>query len=256
VGGAERAIEDALLAEADLVVVYGGDESVRSVRERLPVTTRLVAYHHRLSAAVVGRDALAPSALGAATDHAARAVAMFEHRGCVSPHLIFVEEGGAASARVFAAELGTALGRLGESLPATPLAPDEGSALQQLRGTAELRRAAGEVVEVHAARDGSWTVLLEPPGTIEPCVGRTVRVHPVTDARDAARHLAPLGRHLQTVGVTGLSRARLEELADALGDVGASRICPLAAVPFPPPWWHHDGQGPLRALLRWVDLEE
>jgi hypothetical protein len=81
-----------------------------------------------------------------------------------------------------------------------------------------------------------------------------VRVHPVRDPREAAPHLARVGKHLQTVGVAGLDGDRLTELADALGEVGAIRVCPLAEVAFPPPWWHHDGEGPLRALLRWVDL--
>ena len=61
--------------------------------------------------------------------------------------------------------------------------------------------------------------------------------------------------HLQTVGVAGMED-RLEALAADLGAIGAVRVCPLGSVPFPPPWWHHDGQGPLGALLRWMDLEE
>jgi hypothetical protein len=244
-----------LFDEADLVVVYGGDETVRSVRERLPVTTKLVAYHHRLSAAVLGRDALAGDALAAAADAGAHAVAMFDHRGCVSPHMIFVEEGNGGSARDFAVALAAALERLRHSLPVGTLSPAEGSAVQQLRGGMEMRAAAGEPIEVHAARDGSWTVLLEPPGAIAPCLGRTVRVHPVTDVHEAVKHLTPVGPHLQTVGVAGLDGARLEELANALGEIGAIRICPLGDVAFPPPWWHHDGQGPLRSLVRWVDLE-
>ena len=253
-GGVERAHEDALLGEADAVVVYGGDETVRSVRERLPVTTRLIAYHHRLSVALVGRTALEPDALAATADQAARADALFEHRGCVSPHAIFVE--GVSGALAFAAALGDALARTAVALPAVPLSPAEGSAVQQLRGSAELRAAAGQPVALHGAPDGSWTVLLEPAAAIEPCLGRTVRVHPVASLGEVPERLAPVGRHLQTVGVAGVEGRRLDALAGALGEVGALRICPLADVAFPPPWWHHDGQGPLTSLLRWVDLEK
>ena len=55
--------------------------------------------------------------------------------------------------------------------------------------------------------------------------------------------------------VTGCTGTNLFSLAAGLGEIGAVRICALSAVPFPPPWWHHDGQGPLASLLRWVDLE-
>jgi hypothetical protein len=83
-----------------------------------------------------------------------------------------------------------------------------------------------------------------------------VRVHPVASLGEVPERLAPVGRHLQTVGVAGVEGRRLDALAGALGEFGALRICPLADVAFPPPWWHHDGQGPLTSLLRWVDLEK
>jgi hypothetical protein len=67
--------------------------------------------------------------------------------------------------------------------------------------------------------------------------------------------VSPLGRHLQTASLTGCA-GRLERLAAELVDVGVSRITGFDATPFPAPWWHHDGQGPLRALVRWADLEE
>jgi len=68
------------------------------------------------------------------------------------------------------------------------------------------------------------------------------------------RLVASIGPHLQTVGVAGCGE-RLGGLAEALARVGVLRITGFGDVPFPPPWWHHDGEGPLRALTRWVDLE-
>jgi len=39
------------------------------------------------------------------------------------------------------------------------------------------------------------------------------------------------------------------------------RISPLPIVPiremsFPPPWWYHDGRGPLQDLVRWAEVDE
>ena len=86
------------------------------------------------------------------------------------------------------------------------------------------------------------------------CLGRTLRVHPVTDAAHVPELLGPWRRHLQTVGVAGFGE-RLPALAARLGDVGAVRVCPIREMAFPPPWWHHDGRGPLTSLVRWLDLE-
>jgi hypothetical protein len=76
----------------------------------------------------------------------------------------------------------------------------------------------------------------------------------VADVFDVPRLVASIGPHLQTVGVAGCGD-RVEGLAEALARVGVLRIAGFVDVPFPPPWWHHDGDGPLRSLVRWVDLE-
>jgi hypothetical protein len=255
-GGSGEAAESVALETADLVVAYGGDATVRSLRERLPVTTPLVAYHHRLSVALVGRSALSQESLPGVAAALARAVLLFDQRGCVSPQAVLVEQGGDVGARELAEALARELERLHRVLPPTHLAPSHASAVHQLRRTCELRRAAGENIELHAGPGASWTVVLESTTKLEPsCLGRTVRVHSVVDARDVPDLLEPVGRHLQTVGVAGLGE-RVEEVAAALGKVGAVRICPLGDVPFPPPWWHHDGRGPLSVFLRWVDLED
>jgi hypothetical protein len=254
-GGAGDALEDAALADADLVVAYGGDEAVRSLRARLPVTTPLVAYHHRVSVAIVGRSALARAALAVTARGLAHAVALFDQRGCVSPQAIFVEEGGETAPAELAAAVASALARVEGELPAAPLDPGAASSVHQLRRTAEMRAAAGEPIALHAGPGTSWTVLLEPTDALElSCLGRTARVHPVADASAVPALLAPWRRHLQTVGVAGLEH-RLPGLAGELGAAGAVRICALDEVAFPPPWWHHDGRGPLTSLLRWVDLE-
>ena len=254
-GGSGEHAESAALATSDLVVAYGGDATVRSIRERLPGTTPMIAYHHRLSVALVGRGALTQSELPDVAAALARAVAVFDQRGCVSPHAVFVEQGGEAGARELADALAQALERLNLVLPPTRPAPAHASAIHQLRRTSELRRAAGENIELFAGPDASWTVVLESARELESsCAGRTVRVHPIADALSMPDLLESVGRHLQTVGVAGLGE-RMEEVAAALGEVGAVRVCPLGEVPFPPPWWHHDGRGPLSVLLRWVDLE-
>ncbi len=79
-------------------------------------------------------------------------------------------------------------------------------------------------------------------------------VRPFRTLEELVQGLGPFAPHLQTVGVSGLGD-RLLEVAEALGRLGVSRVAPFEAVPFPPPWWHHDGRGPLTDLVRWVDLE-
>jgi hypothetical protein len=251
--GGLTAVEDAALARADVVTAYGSDETVAALRARTPVTARFVAYHHRVSIGIVGRDATRGDALRKTAAAVAEAVAMFDRRGCVSPQIVFVEGDEAAAA--FASALAEALEALEGRLPSGSLDAAERSALHQLRGTAELEAGAGGVTIFHGGA-APWTVIVESEdgAGLGACPGRAVMVRAVSDVGGVAELVAPLAEHLQTVGVAGLGE-RTAAVAAALGRLGASRVVPFGSVAFPPPWWHHDGGGPLLDLVRWVDLE-
>lgn len=253
--GGSESLEDAALLAGDVVTVYGGDEVVRSLRARTPVTARFMAYHHRISFGVVGRHALDPGQVHQAVSEVAGAVAFFDQRGCVSPQVVYVEEGGAQTPREFARALAGALEVLEGHLPGGTLDPAEASARHQARGTAELMAASDSGVELHHGGDAGWAVIFDPAPAFAPsCVGRVVRVKPVADILHTPGLVAPFASHLQSVGVAGCGE-RLAHLAEELARAGVSRITGFDRMPFPPPDWHHDGQGPLRALTGWVDLE-
>lgn len=253
--GGSTGVEDAALTEADVVTAYGDDQAVGELRSRTPVTTRFVAYHHRVSFGVVGRDGLDAAHRHRIASEVAGSVAFFDQRGCVSPQVVYVEEGGEVAPADFAREVAGALEALERLLPGGELDPMEASSLQQLRGTAELVAASGSGVEVHHGGTRSWTVIYDPAPAFAPtCAGRVVRVKPVADVGRVPALVAPFRSHLQTAAVDGCG-GRLGGLAEALARVGVSRITRFDAVPFPPAWWHHDGEGGMRPLVRWVDLE-
>jgi hypothetical protein len=240
---------------AGTVVVYGGDAAVASVRSRTPVTAQFMGYHHRVSVGLVGRDGLSDALVRETASEVAGAVAFFDQRGCVSPQMIYVEEGGDCDPAAFAAQVGEALTSIEIHLPGGVLGTEEASSLQQIRGTAEVLEASGSGVTVRHGGTASWTVVFDPRGElVMTCVGRTVHIIPVHGAEDVAQRLEPLSAHLQTVALTGCGD-RVADLARDLAEVGVTRITYFDRAPFPPPWWHHDGQGPLQALVRWVDLD-
>ncbi len=259
-GGAGEEIERVALEEADVVVVYGSDETVSALRARTAPTARFVGYHHRVSVGIVGRAALGANVSVGGPANVARDVAMsvaiFDQRGCVCPQIVYVEEGGELTPHDFAERLAAAFAEIERRLPGGPLEAEESAALQQFRGNAELHAATGSGQVYHGGAQASWTVVYESAAVPGPtCLARSIRVRPIRDAEELSGQLAPLQSHLQTIGVAGLAD-RLGEVAPAWGRLGASRIVPFSRVPFPPPWWLHDGRGPLRELIRWVEVEE
>jgi Acyl-CoA reductase (LuxC) len=255
--GGDEAMERAALDAADAVVVYGGAEAVAAIRARTPVAARFLGYGPKVSFGVVGRGALSADAAREAARGAALDASTFDQQGCVSPHLFYVEEGGAVSPEAWAGMLAKAMAAVEAELPRGTLAPGESSAIRQLRGEAEFAEAGGGGTRLHASGEGTaWTVVYDPrPDFTASCLNRVVRVKPVARLDEVARRVAPFAPVLQTVGVAA-APDEARALATALGRLGASRFTPLGRMAWPPPWWHHDGRPPLRDLVRWVDLEE
>ena len=253
--GGSSHLEGFALERAEAVVAYGGNEAVSALRGRTPVTTRFIPYHHRLSVGLVGREALTAERAPQVAVMAARAVSMFDQRGCVSPQAIYVEEGGAVDPGGWAALLASAMADLEAELPGGHLTALEASAVHQMRGSAELREASGNVVRVFRAEEGFWTVILEDEmGFVPSCLNRVVSLVPTPDLCDVAGSLGEVGRYLQTVAVEG-AEDRLPILAEALGRAGATRVTSFEKAPWPPPWWRHDGASVFTGLIRWIDLE-
>ena len=254
--GGSSLLEGLALQRAEAVVAYGGNEAISSLKTRTPVTVRFIAYHHRLSIGLVGREALTTERAPRVARMAARAVSMFDQRGCVSPHAIYVEEGGAVDPTEWAALLASAMADLEVEIPAGYLTASDASAVHQMRGSAELREASGSGVRVFRGDESFWTVILEDEMRFTPsCLHRVVTLVPTPDLCGVAGSLGEFGRFLQTVAIE-CAEDRLPMLAEAVCRAGATRVTSFEKAPWPPPWWRHDGASALAGLIRWIDLEE
>lgn len=253
-GGVDTAVEQTAIDGAGYVVAYGGVATMRDLRQRCPPEVPLIEYGHRISVAVVQP---APKGEEGENERRARACAdaitAFDQRGCVSPQQVFVL-GDAGSAEAMGDALARRLEANRRTRPPGPIDPSVAAEIHQLRGAIELRRLAGEPVRLWAGDELSWTMVLQPGVEFRrSCGGRTVDLTPVASFDELESALTPVGPYLQTVGVVGLDGAQELEIAERVGRMGASRVTPLERVAYPPAWWVHDGQGPLRPLVRWVE---
>jgi hypothetical protein len=252
--GGHHDAEHRVLSEADVIVVYGGEATVGSVRERSPAAARIVLHGPRFSAGMI--TAAAWDREGSALARAiAFAVATFDQHGCVSPHAVWLEDPDGSRAGPFASALARAMAEAEQALPRGQLDPAEAAVIQQERGAAELRGHAGGGVQVIAGTGTSWTIVVQDDARFRPsCLNRFVHVHPVASLDPAVASLAEHGGMLQSVALAA-PPDQVETLAHRLASIGATRVTTFDRLPWPPSEWHHDGRGPLAELLRWVDLE-
>jgi hypothetical protein len=253
--GGSTDVEAAALEAADIAVVYGGDDAVAAVRRLAPPGARVVVHGPRFSAGLIGAAALDADSARIVAE-AALAVATFDQHGCVSPHSIWVEDPDGEHGHRFAEGLASALARLETEIPRGTPRPEDAALIHQERDVAELRGHGGQGVRVLAGTGTAWTVVIDPQPVFRPsCLNRFVRVHPVPYLGAAIEALAPHGKHLQSIALEASPDAR-HDLAHDLARIGATRVTTMRRLPWPPMEWHHDGGGPLRELLEWVDLED
>ncbi|WP_332826470.1 acyl-CoA reductase [Ramlibacter sp.] len=254
--GGDAASAAAVIAEADTVLAYGGNDVIAQLREQVPVTTRFLGYGHKLGVGLVGRAALDTQRAPVTARLAAHDVARYEQQGCYSPHHFYVQRGGKVSPRDFAHYLAAELGNLQRRFPRRALALEESAAIAGWRQSAELQSFSDDGMEVLGPADAAWSVAysdraqpLGPTGG-----GRSISVNAVDALDDVVPLFAPHARFLQTVGLAAEPR-ELHRLADALGQAGVTRICALGAMTSPEAGWHHDGRFNLLDLVRMVEIE-
>jgi hypothetical protein len=252
--GGETSIEDAVLERVGLVVHYGSDQAIAALRAHAPARVRFIEHGPHISFALID----APGA-GASLEHAARdlarATALFDQQGCVSPQLAYVI-GSRAQARHIAGATAAALDDLQTELPRGRLSPAEAAAIRELRTRAEFDAIGGRSTELWCPAHLHYTVILSADDRFEgSCLNRTLLIKNVPDLSSLISRIEPFGSLLQTVGIAGFHGDSMIRAAAALADAGVTRVTAIADMPWPPPGWHHDGRGPLRELIRWVDLE-
>ncbi len=249
--GGDAAIDEAAFAQAEAVIAYGGEEAVATTRRRAGPGTTFIGHGPKVSFAAIAREALKEEAMGHLARAAAWDVSLFDQQGCVSPHAVYVESGGALSPLDFARRLAGELEAIERTLPRGRLSADEAAQIQSARATAEMREAAGKQVTMLCSQQTTaWTVIYdgESRELALSCLNRVVRVIPIDDLAAVPGYVRHLGPYLQSVGVA-IPESRLPAVAKALEDVGVTRVCELGEMQRPPPSWRHDGQANLGALL-------
>jgi len=242
------ALTEAAFQNADCVIVYGSDETLTTLCNKIPVTTKAIRYGHRFSLGIVARE----SASKALAGKAALDIALYDQKGCLSPHLYYVESGGETSPLAFAQDLAQALQDLALHLPKSATSPGEAARIQQIRGALPLKSGA-----VFSSCDGlDWTVLYDPDPTLT-CspLSRSIWIKPVVDLSEVPPLLEPYRLALQAIGYA-IPEARQADLISKMAQIGGSRMCPIGQMQKPPLTWHHDGGFRLLPLLRFVDWEQ
>lgn len=254
--GGDEARESAVLRQADVVLAYGGNDSLAAIRGRTPVTTRYLPYSHRISFGMVSRAALDTRKAWSAAHRAAHDVIRYDQQGCYSPHLFFVERGGRISPREFSRYFAHELACFERKYPRRPLSIAEAGGVAAWRHAEEVKSVSRPGREVMGDAAGAWSaVYVDDAEELAPAaLNRTVRIAAIDRLADAVPRIAPFRAYLQTVGIAAAPE-ELFALAGLLGEAGVTRIAALGHMTAPEAGWHHDGRFNLLDLVTMTEIE-
>ena len=237
--------EDALLAHADVVVAFGRDETLRTLRSRCGADARFVPFGHRVS---LGRLTAADLAHAdeALLAGIARDALLYDGEGCLSLHALFVDAADDAAFAMFTRRLGAAAERIAIEFPAGRIEPARTAAAAAYRQLAAFRAAGGRGAVVGS---GDSTLVFDAPrDEPPPLVARTL---PILRGDDEALAAYVAAHHLP---VQALGVAATDEPAVALATrIAAVRAAPLGTLQDPPLAGHHGGAQRIADFIRWID---
>jgi hypothetical protein len=251
----QQTLDEKLFSRADVIVAFGSDKTIATLRARTSPGQKFIAHGHALSLLWIGQP-------GDLSPRQARACAVdvltYDQLGCLSPQAIY------APAGTDVASLGEKLARALEkewlSIQHKPSRPLPVAA--RIAEARDVALALGHRVWLPPKAHLGWTLIHDPDPTFQPSplhgviYLRTVAESKLTTA------LASVAGRISTVGVAGhLSAGRMSggEISSRLEktflSLGVSRFCPAGRMQFPPLTWHHDGRPVLGDLVTWIDYE-
>ncbi len=226
--------------DADVVVVSGSDETVAEVRRQAPGAI-VTGYGHRVSFAVVvdgdGVD-LADVAARTATD-----AVMWHQSGCFSARAVLFW-GAEERLEAFGERLGEAIAAKEERLDAAELGQAELAQRAQARGVAEFTSTLwGDGV--------GWAQRVDGPFAGERVAAHVVTLHSLSSIGDLHDAIVVPAGQLQGVALEASAEQQVA-WAEALCELGVTRVCRAGELQAPPAGWLHDGRPNVLGWLRVV----
>ena len=255
--GGSNELESALFAEADCVTATGSDETLQDVRRRIHAKTKFVGYGHRVSFAYIAADAFSGGNLNRVVERSVTDITAWDQSGCLSPHVIYVQNGGLVGAEKFAEMLAAALARREETEPRGELPVAAAATVAALRSAYELRAANSDETQLWCSKGSTaWTVVYEADSRFQlSCLNRFIYVKSAKNLAEVLHRAEEVRGKTSCVSLAAPDH-ETHSLALELTRWGISRVCPLGQMQNPPLPWRHDGQPALGDLVTWTDWEQ
>lgn len=212
----------------DGLVVWGGEEAVRSYRNDLPARTRVVVFGPKLSLGLVTKKGLDERDAQVLAQKAAFEISVWDQNACTAPQAFYIQ--GEENARRLAPLLARELEKISQEIPAGPTDLNTAVEIRKIQSVFEVAEARGKALLLSSKNKLDWTVVVDSEQTLDPSpLHRTIRLIPFENIAEILKQLAPLRGYIQTVGLAAGTDEYLA-LVRKLSEAGALRIVEVGTM--------------------------
>ncbi|WP_080846020.1 acyl-CoA reductase [Cytobacillus gottheilii] len=254
--GGDEERETPFLEGCETIIAYGNNESLFSIKKRVPVSTKWIAHGHKISFSIVGKESLHMQKALETSHLASLDIARYDQQGCYSPQCIFVQKGGAIEPNEFAKYLAHELSALEVRFPRKTLSIEEAAVFLEWQHKNEMALLNDSDKEVLSSHEGKWTVIYEGEGAaFQPTVlNRSISIIAFERIEEVLEAIRPYKKWLQSVGMSTYPE-QVFQWSEQLVQYGVTRISAVGKMTSPEAGWHQDGGFSLLDLIKMTDIE-
>ena len=254
--GGNHELESVVFEEADTITATGSDATLKEIHQRVPHDKTLLSYGHKVSGAWITKGALEGLGTRKLLHKAVDDIVAWNQMGCLSPHVIYVEDNPDLPPIQFAERLADALRDREVEEPRGPLSATSSARIASRRSFYAIRSAHTPGTAFWESSDGTeWTVVYEEDPIFQTsCLNRFIYVKKVESLKQVIDGMENMHGKVSTMALAAMP-IEAEAIIEVLGQWGVSRVCSLGTMQTPPLGWRHDGRPALADLVRWIDWE-
>lgn len=252
--GGDKAVEAIVKEESDVLVVYGGEETVKAYRDGTGFHTKIIEYGPKYSLSIMSEECLNDDNMEQIAHDMARDFTMWEQSACSSPHAVFIDS--ADKAAKFATALAKGLEYWSIAIPHSVIPDNEAVEILRTRELARVDQALGEAkLIIPAVENQDWTIILQKNCEFKVSPHhRTAYVIVSPDHETATiEALKSYGKFIQSIALL-LPTSQKLKLSDRLVNIGADRVTEIGWMTRRKHGTPHDGTRGTSELVRWVSV--
>jgi phenylacetate-CoA ligase len=213
----------------DAVVIWGGEDAVKTYRNDLPARTRSIVFGPKISFALITAEGVRQTGLENAAQKLAKEISIWDQNACTAPQVCFIE--GSENAKQFVRCLAKAMADEAKRLPTGAAPSDTAAEIRKIRGVREIAQARnlGEIFD-SGLSSVDWTVYEDRELSMELSpLHRTLRVTPFEKLSDVLDEVKLMRGYLQTIGLLA-SPFEFQKIYQDFSAAGAQRILGLGQM--------------------------